>query len=69
MDKELHILNVVTVIKWYTGTLCCTFKYLYIFVELKYTGLVFFWCVLSFSVCTYFLYGKTPDFALQALYF
>lgn len=48
MDKELHILNVVTVIKWYTGTLCCTFKYLYIFVELKYTGLVFFWCVCLF---------------------
>lgn len=62
MDKELHILNVVTVIKWYTGTLCCTFKYLYIFVEVKYTGLVFFWCVCLFLYVLIFYTVKPQTF-------
>lgn len=56
MAKKLHVFNVLIVIEWYTGTICCTFKYLYIFVVLKYTGLVFFWCACLFLYAL--IYGE-----------
>lgn len=48
MDKELHIFNVVTVIKWHPGTLCCTLKYLYIFCRIKIYRFSFLLVLLSF---------------------
>lgn len=48
MHKDLNILNVVSITKWYNCSFAVNLNIYTFFVELKYANLVFLWYMLSF---------------------